>query len=353
MKFSYDEKQEELSILVESIEDLYFLSKIIEENDIVSGKTLRRFKANNDKESESGEKKAVFLDLKTKQVEFSEHANKLRVSGTILGGTPEEFVSKGAAHTIDVEVNSRIRVKKKLNEYHRQLLNDAKKAAKKAELQIVVMDDEKASFALITQKGVKFENEIDCHASKRNLEQFREAKLSFFGQILKQLEEGEKKEVQGIVVAGPGFTKDEFQKFVREKNEKILKKIKFEHASNAERSAVYELLKNGVLSKALEEQKFQAEMLKLELFKTSIAKNDGNWVYGIKEVQEAIELRAVGLLMVSDDLLRKNDAKINYLIERARRENKAEIFVFNSEDDAGMEFSQFKIAAALKFKLKY
>ncbi len=350
MKFSYDSNKKELQVQAEFLEDLYFLSKLIEENDSVEGMSLRRFKAT-DKESESGEKKPVKLRLKVKSAEFSEHANKLRILGTILAGEPEEFAPKGASHTLDVELNSRITITKKLSEYHLQILEDAKKSARKVEVAAIAMDDEKATFATIGSKGIKFEFEIECHASKRNLKEFDAAKLSYFGDILKQLKAKEG-HATAIVVAGPGFTKDEFQKFISNKDEKLARKVVFEHASTSERPAIVELLKRGVLSKVLEEQKFQEEVTLLEKFKESIAKQDGLAAYGINEVSRALEYKAIQVLMILDEALRKADDNLTNLVESVRL-NKGKIVVFNSQDDAGKEFSQFGIAALLKFKLSY
>jgi stalled ribosome rescue protein Dom34 len=93
----------------------------------------------------------------------------------------------------------------------------------------------------------------------------------------------------------------------------------------------------------------QREFELLEKLKASLGKDDHLSCYGLDEVEKAVDMRAVALLMIEDELLRKNKA-LNLLMEKAES-NGAEIAIFNSEDDAGREFSAFKIAALLRYKL--
>ena len=106
-------------------------------------------------------------------------------------------------------------------------------------------------------------------------------------------------------MCGPGFTKDEFKKFVTQKHPEALKQISFEHTSNAEKSGVYELLKNGLVERLIGEQKLEEEFKALEEFKKRIARG-GLACYGITEVKKAVGTGAVSDVLVLDELLRIN-----------------------------------------------
>ena len=82
------------------------------------------------------------MKLKVESVEFSENANKLRITGVIVSGHPEEFVQVGEHHTLDVDEGSGIEVEKEFNLYEKKMLQESKKQSKK--LFIVLIDESEA-----------------------------------------------------------------------------------------------------------------------------------------------------------------------------------------------------------------
>ncbi len=189
--------------------------------------------------------------------------------------------------------------------------------------------------------------ELRNHASKGD-EKFEERRSQFFGDIMKQLTS---MKVNRIVIAGPGFAKDNLKKFISERDEELSKKLYFESCSTAEESGVYELLKRGVLSKIASEQKVEEEFSLLQSLLTEISKESGLAVYGAEEVRKAIDYRALGKLLVVDELLRK-DRSVEKLLDDAEK-MKAEIFLFSSESEAGKQLTGLSgIAGILKFSLR-
>lgn len=344
MKCRIDEKHGELKLEPHSLEDLWHLTKLIEPGDVVAGHSERRFKTRDLTRPESGEKKKVFIELRVENVEFAEAVNKLRITGKILSGTPEEFVQTGEHHTIDVELGESILLKKELSVYHQKILQEALKKSKAQETTIIVIDDEKALVSELTSNaGVRFLYEIRNEANKRDPKTFDELKKKFFSEVLKTVQAGK----ENIVIAGPGFTKDDFKKYVTQKTPDLLKKISFESTSSAERSGVLELLKKGVLQKILGKQKLSEEFQLLEEFKKRIARGELA-CYGENDVEKAILAGSVEKILVADELLRKS-RKTQELVVQAEKLG-ATTVVFNSDDDAGKEFKHFALAALLRFK---
>ncbi|NUN11629.1 mRNA surveillance protein pelota [Candidatus Micrarchaeota archaeon] len=337
------QKNEETSLIPRTLEDLWFLTKIFNKNDEVSGYSFRRFKTDLNR-AESGEKKKVFVTVKLDSVEFSESVNKLRLTGVILSGTPEEFVQVGEHHTIDVELDGKIVLHRLLNSYERAIIQESNKTSSETVL-IVIIDERKALLAEVKAQGVKFKGEIHNPASKRQTKEFDSMKKQFYTELMGVLKNFEHR----IVIAGPGFEKDSFKKYLIEKGFN-LEKTSFEHCSSTEETAVYELLKNGLLEKIFKDQRIAREFKALEEFKLHVSKDDGYAVYGLKDVDQAAQFNAVSKLLVLDELMRKTE--FQELISSIK-DSGAEIIVFDSEDDAGKEFATFKLAAVLRFKLSY
>ncbi|MEK6843400.1 MAG: mRNA surveillance protein pelota [Candidatus Micrarchaeota archaeon] len=342
----FDQELSELKAKVESLEDLWFLQKLIEKGDVLLAVSFRRFKSDDKLRPDSGEKKMVHLELLVEETEIAENANKLRVSGKILSGSPPEFAQKGAHHTIDLELKSVFSVRKEFLPYHKKLISESKKKAAKVRALIVVLDDHKALLANLRNDGIKFLFELENSASKREPAKFKKAKDEFFAEILEAIS---RETPERILIASPGFSKEEFQKFAKEKNPTLEKAFMYDHVSNAEKSAIYELLKKGALERLISEQKMQTEFEQLERLKASLGKNDHLSVYGVDEVTKAIDANAVETLLIEDLLLRK-DRALNNLMQKAENHG-AKIVIFNSEDEAGLEFSAFKIAAMLRYRL--
>lgn len=341
----FDWKAGELKAVAENSEDLWHLERVMEIGDEVEGKSFRRFKMS---EGEAGEKKLVTIRLAAEKIEFSEHANKLRVTGPIKSGSPEEFVQIGSYHTLDVELNFPVKIIKQWKQWQVDRLKQAQKETKRPKLEVVVLDEEKAVFARLKAKGVDFAFEIKNNAGGKGDEKREEKTKSYFGEIMKKVgESGTGK----TVIAGPGFTKDNLKKFISERQPDLLKKIIFETCSNAEESGVYELLKRGVLTKAVQDERVAREFELIEKLMAEIGRESGMAVYGEAEVRKASEYSALGELFIVDELLRKH-GQAEKLLEEAESK-KVKITVFSSENDAGKQLQGLGgIAGILRFKIR-
>lgn len=344
-------KREKDSIKLEpqTLEDLWFVSRLVDEGDEVSASSFRRFKSTDKLRGDSGEKKRVFIRLRLENTEFSEHGNKLRLHGVIVSGTPQEFVQLGEHHTIDVGPRTHLTLHKELSAYNKEILQEALKQSGKVKAALVVLDERHARVAVLTATGVRFSAELSCAASKRDLKRFEEYQKKFFHELADALE---RMEQDRVIIAGPGFAREEFLKWLKDKRPGLAAKASLEHASTTEKSGVYELLKRGVVERLLGEQKLEKEFKALEELKKRVAK-EGLAVYGLSEVEAAVNAGAVETLLVSDELLRKSSphaAKANELIESSRK-LRAGVLIFDSKDDAGKEFKAFGVAALLRYQV--
>jgi len=329
----------------ENLEDLWHIERVLEAGDKVRGTSFRRFKPG---EGDAGEKKQIKVEIAAEKIEFAKFANRLRVTGPIISGSPEEFVQIGAYHTVDIEPGFPVTlVKSNWKNYQIERLRQAVVETKRPKVAFVVLDDEKAIFATLRGYGVEFEFELEARASKRD-EKYEEKIAQYFGEIFKKISSYE---VGTVIVAGPGFTKDNLRGYIAKKDRELLKKIVFESCSYAERSGVYELLKKGVVGKATEAQHFEQEVNAIEELMLHIGKDDGLATYGIAQVREAVEASAAARIFVLDEVLRANK-EVENAVGLAEKK-KVQLLIFSHEGEPGRKLSGLGgLAAILKFRIR-
>ena len=244
-----DPKEGEIRLTPENTEDLWHIERLLQNGDRVLSKSFRRYKAT---EGDAGEKKLVTIKLLVEKVEFSPFANRLRVTGKIVEGSPAEFVQLGSYHTIDVEQGFPLSIiKEKWLGHHMQRIKQAIAETKRPRLAMLVLDESKAVFATLRGYGVQYELELENNASKRD-DRFDEKTQAFFGEIVKKLSS---MQVGRIIVAGPGFGKENLMKFIKQKEPALAKRIVIEHCTYAERSGINELMRRGVVGKVASEER--------------------------------------------------------------------------------------------------
>lgn len=337
----FDQKLGEMKVKADTLDDLWHLEKVISEGDEVESHSFRTYKV-----GKAEEKKSVTIRIKVERVEFARSANKLRILGTIIWGTPEEYVQLGRHHTIEAGEGDRLKITKQWKKHEINRLKDAEKEAKRPKIRIIVMDDEQALTAFLRAYGVEYGPEFRNTGSKKD-DRYEDAEQEYFGKIMAELERHPEK----FVVAGPGFAKENFKDFIQKRKPELLNRIIFESVSYAERSGVNELFSRGIIERIMGEERFEKEMKLVEEASTEIYKDRGKAVYGLAEVEKAAEAFAIGTLLVLDEYLR-SDKKVEQVVGLADR-NKAEIVIVSSEGDAGEKLKGLgKIAAILRFKLR-
>ncbi len=335
----FDKKQGITKVLVETLEDLWHLENILEKGDNISSDTMRTVKFG-DKE----EKKPVFITISLEEIEFSKSVNRLRLRGKIISGKPEDFIQLGRYHTLDVQKKDKIKIQKQWKSFQIKRLKEAEKEGKKPLIKIIAMDEEKAVTATLRGYGVEYGPEIRNIGSKKSKD-YEKQTQDYYSNLLKYLEKTKEK----IVLAGPGFTKENFRDFVEKKDPELKKRLILENCSYAERSGINELFKKGSIERIIGEQRVEKEQQLIEKFIQELNK-EGLVVYGLKEVSPAVNTGAIKTLLVLDELLRTNK-EIQDIVENAEK-LKSELVIFSKEGDPGFKLNGFGgIAAFLRFKI--
>lgn len=334
----FNDSTGQLKLVPGSFEDLYLLARVIGAGDRAIASTYRRFRPS---EGDEGEQKEVVIELSVEKVEVDKNAQKLRLMGKILSGKPVEYVKLSSYHTMNIGSGDTLTIVK--DEWKGYVLSMIKKAvadSKKPRLGVVAMDDEKATFAYVRGYGIDVVTEIYSKLSKRMKERdYESATNAYFDEIIKKMGS---MPVDIVVVAGPGFMKENMKRYMEAKRIAIDKKLVYTSASDAERSGIREAIQSESVSRLLENEKVKKEFELLNLFLSGL--NVGSSFIGVDKINEALAGYQVGTILVNDSAL--NDQRIKETLDVAYRQ-KVEIEVFNSEDDAGTQLKNFKDIAAI------
>lgn len=334
----------------ESLDDLWYLSQIIREGDLVKAKTSRLVKAKDDKiRSDKGQKQVMILSVTVDKAEFDHNANRLRVLGRIAAG-PEDLIALGAHHTLEIDEHGQIELfKQKFTENDLKYIKDAKQASESAKTMICVIGDGEATVAVLRERGLHY---IDTRSNigGKYVAGREDKKKEFYSELLKVLSDtAEKEGVDTIIIGGPGFEKRNFYDYARERSGKKLN-IQVIDCGCEGKSGVSEILKGGALDKILEGGRLAKETKLVESFLTEVAR-DGLFAYGKDEIEGAVDSGAVEMLLVLDRKLRENRGDIERIIDKTKQGG-GEFHVLNSEFEAGQKIAGFGgLAAILRYKI--
>lgn len=342
-----DKKENLLQVVPEIEDDLWHLERIIEKHDIVSGTADRKIKP-----KEAGEKPIrikLSVSLKVENLEFHRFIGQLRASGTILEGKPADKIEIGAQQALEIELGKDIKIKKaRLKQFQIDRLKKAAEATKQGKTILVVMDDEQANIAVLREFELEEISSIRSHKSGK---QFKgeETDTGYFKEIMAKLEE---MKPEKVVIAGPGFTKENLQKHLKEKGKPKGTQFFFASTNSIGKTGLQELLKGDTLEKMTQEMQLVKETKLVEKILEELGKNSSLAEYGLKEVENAVSLGAVKSLVVADQFLLEKRDEAEQVMKQAENSG-AEIHLVNAEHEAGKQLVNLGgIAAILRYKIQ-
>lgn len=361
----------EISLVPESLDDLWHLKHVIEAGDLVYSVTYRRIDVATDKvRPDKADKKPVRLGIRIEGIEFHKFSRRLRIKGMIEEGPDTEL---GAYHTFNIEPGVNLSVVKEWKEHQLKRLREAEKAVATPDLLVVTIEDGEAIAGVIRQYGVDELFSIR-YGSGKGLERIGDGKTDFFYDLLKHLKNSfHATNAEAIIIAGPGFIKDDFFSFLKMQDVELAKRTRKEQTSSIGVSGFLEVLKRGAVERIKKEDRLTKEVRLLDRLMEEISKEDengGKAVYGTEEVKKALEYGCVETLLVSDEKLMKRmtmknvskagdggsaeeEGEIDRMLEEAERK-RGSVVIFSTEFEPGKRLSALGgIAAILRFRYSY
>jgi protein pelota len=344
----------------ETLDDLWVLYNLISEGDYIDGKTSRRV-VHKDSDDSKGERKLIYLKILIENIDFHEFSNRLRLKGKIIEG-PEDLVSLNTYHTFNIEENTKFGIyKEKWTQYHFKILDDAAEHKVVQKLLVVVIDIGEATFGEIGDYYTKTSISLSEHIpGKRygDVKDNRNAKNAFFSDVFKNIQESLKNvEYTKIVIAGPGFIREEFLNYCAKQDPSLKSKLITEAVSNATKSGIYELIKKETIQNLLKDSRIMEESIMVEEFLARLGKESGTVAYGLEEIKKAANMGAIEELLITDEVMRTINSEKNVemlkllkLIENSR----GNIKIISTLHEAGKRVKGFAgMVALLRFKLAY
>jgi protein pelota len=346
-KIFFDIKKGTAKIKPENTDDLWSLSQIIEEGDEITGRTFRKIKLGGATERAKTEKKPVTLTIKTEKTEFTE--NTLRASGKTT--EPAEDIPKDSHHTITIEENSIIQIKKEKWQIHQKQRLEETFNRKQKSILIIAFDRENALFAITKQYGYEILTTIEGEVQKKD--ERAASKGNFYEEIIKLAKEyAERYNAEHIIAGSPAFWKEELAKKISDPE--LKKKIVYATCHSAEETAIKEILKREEIQTILKEEQLAKQTKLVDKLLEEISK-DGKAVYGQKETQSAVNAGAAAQLLISDDKIKKARSEKDKATEEMMKtadELGGEIHIISSAHEAGKKLDGLGgTGAILRYKI--
>lgn len=352
MKIGYQNQKEGIiEVIPETLDDLWHLSHIVEEGDFVTSKTTRRIQDNTgDKlRSDRGVKKTFTLEVNVESISFHMFTGKLRLTGSITKG-PEDLIPLGSHHTIEVKLNTPLKIRKEVwSKWAMDRLNQAIEASKKLSAIIVLIEEDTATLGLIRQYGLEYYGPIVGNISgKQMLDKNRDKNvIKFYQSIVKSLFKFS--DIQNIVIAGPGFGKNDFLKFLQDNYPDIAEKSIIESTGSGGRVGIQEVLKKGTVEKLSSENRIAFEMKDVDELLTLLSTNHKLVVYGKSQVENAVNMGAVKKLLVRDLNIRADD--LEHIMDLTENMG-GHVSIISSEHEGGDQLQALGgIAAILRYPI--
>ena len=252
-----DLKHGEIKLVPENLDDIWHLYNIVETGDLVRAVSFRTDEQKDDKKrSKKAEKKRMKLGIRVSEIKFHEFSDRLRIHGTIEEG-PQDL---GSFHTLNVDADKMepiTIIKEEWKHHQLQRIDEAVKLRSQPIIVFVSLDEECATIAVLRQSGIQWIAEVDSKRSGKMYES-KDNQNEYFGEILSIVKTNKTKN-STLVIIGPGFTKDHFAKYGKEKDPEIFEKTVVHATGHSGMNGVQEAIKTGVIKQITKENRVVLE----------------------------------------------------------------------------------------------
>lgn len=354
---SYDKKKGAMEVVPKNPDDLWVLYNVIYKGDRVYAKTTREVKVDEESSRPTESKRvSIYLGIQVEKKLFQRRTDRLRINGPVIEA-PEKFGIKGSYHTISVSADRPVTIVK--DDWLTYDLERIERATKEETMPILIVsiDDDEACIAVLSQSDFEVKASISAKLpGKLEAEKRESATLGYFKEILQSLSSTWDEKHGLIAVVGPGFWKEIFVKYVKDKRLDVAKSIATVGAAGSGGvGGAREALRSGILSKVFKESRIIAETSVVEEVLARLGAQRGNVTYGLNDVKKAAEYGAVELLLIADELLREaEDEERNSLedLMKSIEKMRGKVMIIDSEHEAGRKLLGLGgIAALLRFSV--
>ena len=281
MKFT---RQEEMvNIEVMSGEDLWYLSLLLKDGDVLISEVLRRVERKEDVlRNKKTERERIRVSIRIESIEFVELSSRLHILGQITGG-PEDYV--GEHQSINIEPGSSMLI---LPQDMDKFIRNLEESSNLTNSTVLVLSTDDQN---ITLYGInESKNDLIWRIQTGSGKMYDGKENSFRFEFLDKMEKYKQSE---IYVIGPSIFRDSTSKLLAQSGFKSINS----QVGSSEEDGIRELLQEGTVNlRRSAESKLVSDFLR--------GVGSGISSYGKTDVEKALDMRAVSTLLISDKFFR-------------------------------------------------
>nr|CAD7458825.1 unnamed protein product [Timema tahoe] len=355
-----------VSLIPEEPEDMWHAYNLISEGDCVRASTIRKVQNESTTGSSTSSRVRTILTIRVENIDFDTQACMLRLKGRNI--EENQYVKMGGYHTLDLEVNRKFTLgKAEWDSVSLDRVDSACDPVQNADVAAVVMQEGLAHICLITSSMTIVRAKLDqCIPRKRkgNVQQHEKGMARFFENVMQAILRHVNFDiVKCILIASPGFVRDQFFEYMFQQAVKTDNKILLEnkgkfmliHASSGFKHSLREVLTDPAVVAKMADTKAASEVKAMETFYTMLQTEPDKAFYGPKHVEKASEAQAIETLLISDNLFRIQDVKLRkryVTLVDSVREFGGDVKIFSSMHVSGEQLDQLTgVAAILRFPM--
>lgn len=224
---------------------------------------------------------------------------------------------------------------------------------------LIVLDRKEATFGLLEGKSIRKLRHLSSgvpgkiKAGGQSAARFERLTEEIAKEFYRRISEHAKElfynmpKLKGIIVGGPGPTKEEWLKEGQLAVELQRKIIAIKDVGYTDERGLTHLVESA--KEELAEEAITKEKKILERFFNLLGKEQTKTAYGLEEVERALEMGAVDTLIISTSF----DKKLAKELDKKAKSIAAEVVYVSVETDEGVQFSHLKggIGAILRFAI--
>lgn len=355
-----------VTLVPDESEDMWHAYNLISEGDSVRASTIRKVQNESSTGSSTSSRVRTTLTIRVENIDFDTQACVLRLKGRNI--EENQYVKMGAYHTLDLELNRKFTlIKQEWDSITLERIDTACDPTQNADVAAVIMQEGLAHVCLITSSMTLLRTKIDQHIPRKrkgNVKQHEKGLSRFYDSVMQAiLRHVNFDVVKCILIASPGFVRDQFFEYMFQEAAKNDNKLLLEnkskfllvHSSSGFKHSLKEVLVEPSVMAKMSDTKALGEVKALEAFYSTLQTEPAKAFYGIKHVERACEAQAIETLLVSDNLFRCSDIQTRKryvsLVDNVR-DFGGDVKIFSSMHVSGEQLMQLTgVAAILRFPM--
>nr|XP_010927615.1 protein PELOTA 1 isoform X4 [Elaeis guineensis] len=304
-----------VKVIPEEDDDMWHAYNLICVGDSVLAVTIRKVLREKASGGRDAERVKLKLEIKVESVDYDKEGPVLRIRGKNI--LENEHVKIGQFHTLEIEPHRPFVLRKDIwDSMALDVLQQACDPSASADLAVILMQEGLAHLFLIGKSITTTRSRIETSIPRKHgpaIAGYESALKKFFENVLQALlKHIDFKVVRCVVIASPGFTKDQFRDYLlleaeRRQLRSIIEnksRLILAHSTSGYKHSLKEVLDAPSVMTLIKDTKAAQEVRALKDFFNMLSTDAARACYGPKHVEVAHERMAIQTLLITDSLFK-------------------------------------------------